>query len=1561
MPVRNLYDNKSQSQLNAYGQQLQSVLAQMPDSPQSQNYKAFEMRNRGHFENFYKGMGKGGAKALESTINFIPDVLGAKDRWATFSDYIEDNPHSSLFQITEDAVQLLTGLVGGGFVLKGGKALFKGSKEVAEELRDQQLTQAGLRSQRKFSRGVEIAKQGALRGSIAESLAFRGQDETLLINHFFEKNPEWMAALEEVTASDDWANKSVPELGGQLAQSWHNIKGRGSFALEGMVVGALANFLMAGVKVGWRSATGQSDAALRKATAGEDVVGEAGADATEQQGLREGTKSARIDKIKEAQENAANKELSEASEKLEEATESVKEELNKGKPTGEPTQRDTNIVPEEADSLLEGAGTRPAGMKVDLDVEIYSKPPVKRETLTQEESAVLKEGLTALEKGVIKYDADAIAKQFDEAGKDLKKTTGDDRFNAQDIFGKEGGDDYRQYLIMKERSRHVFPQLKNESDKAYKLRLEKHAINEAKRNGLGHFYKYEFKAPERLKHLKLTQEEIRMMFKPEAEGKVKDFINKLRGEFKDAKGNTVRVSPQILLKEAEQILRGDTVFTDKGMQYFQNRLISFFQEHLSKNMESVSDADTFAKAVGYMKDRSSDNLGDIMESHLFDNLDDLAAATGLTNRSLLHRMMKGRGSFSQLFNVMDKPPLKVAATLDEKAMKDLNVRIMAYRMEHALSMRQYKNLSKKIAETPDDMLTLDNPHVKQYLLELEKQAAKIENLQKLRQASGRVLRAWRDISDKGIEKLGIQKLVAERGGISSIKKHAQRSNAIFEAADDELAGAAAASDYLTKTTNWIDVHNEYWINSILSGTRTQVVNMLSTGLHMYYKPLEGMIGSMGNSSARRGFTKTLVETAMINAQVTRIVGKLGLNKLQRLSKLIDEDSYMKNRQDIFAGGSGKATDSYQQALGAVAGARKSLRTGEGTLTKGADLFDVAPPRAITKDLLSENASEVAKGALDYIGGMVRLPSRLMIGADELFKQISFRAAAMGRLAADGIDQAAELGVKADAEYLADYVGTRFNGVIRASGKRYNLKNLKEEAHAEYDKNVEAALEAKATFSTPREEFIAQYVRRHQRDQLDQTSEMAMDYASDVTFTRSLDADFKAVQDYEYVEGLSPFKPTHIDKGKRSFLADMQDMVHRHPALRLLMPFMRTPINILKWPLQRMSLIATPRGTLLGSEVSWLKKMHLRYQADILSGDSMRAGAAKGRLYAGWFYWGGFMAAATTGTITGGGPSNPRARRNLMATGWRPYSVQVGDKYVSYARLDPFALPLGLAADLYEKVSSLGEDGDIDDNWLQATMMAAAYSLSNNMADKSYLAGINNVLQALVEPETKFTALVKKQGASYIPKLVSQWTPLTDDVYMKKTYGMLDTFMKNLPFANSSIEPMRNYLGEPMESMYQPTAWAAGLNPFLVSKMKNDPVLEQIANIGYGFGAPSPRIKGSKYLDMRKFHNPETGRSAFDRYQEIIGEVTLGGRNIRKTLDKLFKSRAYRSANQLAERGTLKFEGTYRDPRVQAIKKVMAKFRTAAKMRTLKEYPDLLNAVKGFDKTVKDQLLNIIRM
>ncbi len=42
-------------------------------------------------------------------------------------------------------------------------------------------------------------------------------------------------------------------------------------------------------------------------------------------------------------------------------------------------------------------------------------------------------------------------------------------------------------------------------------------------------------------------------------------------------------------------------------------------------------------------------------------------------------------------------------------------------------------------------------------------------------------------------------------------------------------------------------------------------------------------------------------------------------------------------------------------------------------------------------------------------------------------------------------------------------------------------------------------------------------------------------------------------------------------------------------------------------------------------------------------------------------------------ITGGGPLDENQKKALMATGWQPYSFKVGDKYISYQRLDPLGM------------------------------------------------------------------------------------------------------------------------------------------------------------------------------------------------------------------------------------------------------------------------------------------------
>ena len=58
-----------------------------------------------------------------------------------------------------------------------------------------------------------------------------------------------------------------------------------------------------------------------------------------------------------------------------------------------------------------------------------------------------------------------------------------------------------------------------------------------------------------------------------------------------------------------------------------------------------------------------------------------------------------------------------------------------------------------------------------------------------------------------------------------------------------------------------------------------------------------------------------------------------------------------------------------------------------------------------------------------------------------------------------------------------------------------------------------------------------------------------------------------------------------------------------------------------------------------------------------------------------------------GLITGQGPSDPKLRTQLEATGWKPYSLRVGNTYVGINRLEPVGMLFTLAADYVDAVTN----------------------------------------------------------------------------------------------------------------------------------------------------------------------------------------------------------------------------------------------------------------------------------
>ena len=170
-------------------------------------------------------------------------------------------------------------------------------------------------------------------------------------------------------------------------------------------------------------------------------------------------------------------------------------------------------------------------------------------------------------------------------------------------------------------------------------------------------------------------------------------------------------------------------------------------------------------------------------------------------------------------------------------------------------------------------------------------------------------------------------------------------------------------------------------------------------------------------------------------------------------------------------------------------------------------------------------------------------------------------------------------------------------------------------------------------------------------------------------------------------------------------------VARHPAGRIIFPFVRTPINIFKSQVRR-----TPGVNMLLQE----------YRQALKSTDPSVAAKAKGEMILGGAIWSvaGITALAINDpmselAITGGGPSDFNMLNQKRATGWQPYSfrfllkdengnIRMGKdgkpryKYVSFKRLDPWSSFLMMAADAASITGGLSKQ-DRDDFGVAASV------------------------------------------------------------------------------------------------------------------------------------------------------------------------------------------------------------------------------------------------------------------
>ncbi|MBO81418.1 MAG: hypothetical protein CL801_08370 [Citromicrobium sp.] len=329
---------------------------------------------------------------------------------------------------------------------------------------------------------------------------------------------------------------------------------------------------------------------------------------------------------------------------------------------------------------------------------------------------------------------------------------------------------------------------------------------------------------------------------------------------------------------------------------------------------------------------------------------------------------------------------------------------------------------------------------------------------------------------------------------------------------------------------------------------------------------------------------------------------------------------------------------------------------------------------------------------------------------------------------------------------------------------------------------------------------------------DEMTERAFEYARYLTFQQKLG---------EFGQGISQITGNSL-------------------AAKVVVPFVRTPINLLKFATER-----SPAAPLLRE---WRKEFAAGGERRDLAVAKMLLGSG----FAAIMYQ-----AALEGKITGAAPPDASKARMLYADGWQPYSVKVGDTWVSYSRLDPFSTTLGVAADMATLPENLS-DAQQDD---QATMLVA--SIMGNLASKTWLSGVSSLVEGLSDPGRYAGNWVQRTvGAFTVPAGVAGVARAMDPV-LRKRESVGDAIKSRIPGMSDQLYPRRDVFGEPVEL----GNWGPDfLSPFWSSQQKDDPVIAEMLRIGKSVSAP-----GKQYTEdgERIDYTPEE----YDRYHEIAGRLT----------------------------------------------------------------------------------------
>lgn len=369
---------------------------------------------------------------------------------------------------------------------------------------------------------------------------------------------------------------------------------------------------------------------------------------------------------------------------------------------------------------------------------------------------------------------------------------------------------------------------------------------------------------------------------------------------------------------------------------------------------------------------------------------------------------------------------------------------------------------------------------------------------------------------------------------------------------------------------------------------------------------------------------------------------------------------------------------------------------------------------------------------------------------------------------------------------------------------------------------------------------------------------------------------------------------------------LQEGTLKVPALRFIMPFVRTPINILKYA---------------GHRTPGLAQFSAQVQADMAAGGARREMAIARQVFGGAMLTVAALA-AHEGLLTGGGEKDQTAEK---LAGWQPYSAKIGGEYVSLARIEPFGTLFGLAADFVDI------SGHLDEQTSSEVAASIGLALTRNFTSKSYVQGLSRFLAAVVDPAQKGANWFEQFAASFVPGIANTVRKAMDDD-VKEVRGLLDAVKARLPGFSKDVPAQVDLFGRDIKLK---GGWGPDLlSPVMVSPESDDPASKELMRLNLDMKGPGktlPGHGGGPGIDL----DPQQYR----RYRQLAGnEFKIGGKGFHEALNELVQSEAYQALPETDQ-------NDYIQPRERRIKLLQAQYQRGALQALLQEDPELARAVQ----------------